>query len=199
MQIPRAWQLEQGQRVAVALRDNSVAHRRIQRERQAVQQQLSSISVVQPTDGHDWQAGKTAIPHVSARCTDDENPLREQASRHEPKYLSGWLIQPVSIVDQADERLSFGHFREQGQCRETDAKEVRRRKTAQPKRRREGITLRTGQPIKVLQHGTAQLMKAAVGKVHLRIDPDGSGNMTITHVVRHAREQHALANPRVAT
>jgi hypothetical protein len=58
--------------------------------------------------------------------------------------------------------------------------------------------LRVGQPIEVIKHRPTKLMKAAVGKLHLRFHTDGTRDVPGGRSVGQVLQQRSLADPCVA-
>ena len=104
-----------------------------------------------------------------AHCEHQRHPLREQASSNEGEYLRRHVVQPLSVIDEADERRLVCDVGEQAEHCEPDQKAVRRPSCAKPECRSERVTLRAGQAIKTVHLGGAQLMQAGERKLHLRL------------------------------
>ena len=100
--VPRARQLEQGERVAVTLLDDLVANGGIQRTGHVGQQQRAGIAVAETADGQLGQPGEDVIADPRPRGAHDRDPLGEQTAAHEPQNLRRRLIQPLPVVDNAD-------------------------------------------------------------------------------------------------
>jgi hypothetical protein len=88
---------------------------------------------------------------------------------HEPQRLRGRVIQPLLVIDQADQRLFPGHLRQQAQHRQPDQEPVRRRPGGQAERDPQRILLRYRQVPGAVYHRRAQLMQAREGQLHLRL------------------------------
>ena len=88
--------------------------------------------------------------------------------------MSRRLVQPVRVIDEADQRLLLGYVGEQAQHSQPDEEAVRRVAGHQPERRSERIALRPGKSIEPLQHRPAQLVQTGVGQLHLRLDARSS-------------------------
>ena len=91
----------------------------------------------------------------------------------ETEDLRRGVVEPLRVVDNADQRLLLGDLGEQCQRGQPDQKPVGRRTGASAEHRRKRVALRDGQPVEVVQHGSAELMEAAVGQLHLRLNADG--------------------------
>ena len=110
------------------------------------------------------------VAATGARSAHDRDVLGEEAAGDESEDLCGGLIEPLRVVDDADERLPLGDQREEPQRGEPDHERVRWWASVQSEHRREGVTLGTGQPVEVIQHRGAELMEAAVGQLHLGLN-----------------------------
>ena len=115
---------------------------------------------------------RTSSPLPGACRTHERDPLGEEATGDESEDLRGGLVEPLRVVDDADQRLLLGGVCQQAQRRQPDQEPVGRRAGAQPEHGRERVALRDGQPVEVIQHRSAELMEAAVRQLHLRLHAD---------------------------
>ena len=196
--VPGARQLEQRERVAVALGDDLLADRGVQRAVHVVQQQRARIAVAEPADRQLGEPGEDVVADARPRGAHERDPLGEQAAGDEAEDLRRGVVEPLRVVDDADERLLLGDLGEQRQRREPDQEAVGRGPGAQPEHRRERVALRDGQPVEVIQHRRAELVQAAVGELHLRLDADGLRDVPAVDPIGHVAEQRALADARLA-
>ena len=148
----------------MALGDDLVADRGVERAVHVVQQQRPRVAVA--------RARRSATPGARRgrrrRCpvrAAQTSAIRSARSRRatKPRICAEALVEPLRVVDDADERLLLGDLGEQRQRGEPDQEPVRRRAGAQAEHRRERVALRGGQPVEVIQHRGAELMQAAVG------------------------------------
>ena len=102
----------------------------------------------------------------NSKATDSANSRRERT----PVRLRRRPIEPLCIVDDADERLLLGHLRQQAQHCQTDQKAVRCISRAEPERGTQRIALRPRQRVEPIQHLPAQLMQAGERKLHFGLD-----------------------------
>ena len=58
-------------------------------------------------------------------CEDEQDRLRLEPSRDEREDQGGSVVEPVSVVHEADERLRLGDVGEQRQNREADEERIR--------------------------------------------------------------------------
>ena len=122
--VPGSRQLEQGERVAVALRDDLIAHGRIERAVHVVQQQRRARRCRRV---HGWtarEARRGRCRHSPCARAHDRDPFGEQAAGDETENLSGGVVEPLRVVDDADERLLLGDLGEQRQRGQPDQEPV---------------------------------------------------------------------------
>ena len=139
-----ARQLEQRERVAARLRDDPVAHPLVQHEPHRRAQQRPRVAVAKAAH---LQLGH--VPKLLARFTcseHDPDRLGQQPPSHERQRQGRRLIQPLRVIDDAQQRTLLGHLREQAQHRQPDDEPVRGRTSAQPEHDLERLALRARKP-----------------------------------------------------
>ena len=164
-QPPR--QLQQRQRVALRLGHDPVPDPVIDRPGQRRVQQRPRVALAQPPDFELRQPGQ-----LTARLPGREHQADRvggQPPGHEPQHLGGRLIQPLLVVDQADQRPFPGYLRQQAQHGQPDQEPVRRRPGGLAERDPQRVALRYRQVPGAVYHRRAQLMQAREGKLHLRL------------------------------
>ena len=182
--VPATRQLEERERVAVAFADDLVADGGIERSIHVVQQQRPGIAVAEPVDGQLGKPGEDLVAGAGPRCTHQRDPLGEQAAADESEDLCGSVVEPLRVVHDAEQWLLLGGVCEQRQRREPHQESVRRGTGALAEHRGEGLPLRDRQPVEVIQYGSAKLVEAAVGQLHLRLDPDGRHDVPTGDLLR---------------
>ena len=171
--VPGARELEQRERVAVALGDDLVADRRIQRAVHVLQQQRARVAVAESVDGQLGEPGEDVVADARARAQTSATRSARRRRATKPRICAeAWSSHCASSTMQTS-----------GCSSATSANSVsvasptRNRSgagpVAQAEHRRERVPLRGGQPVEVIQHRRAELMQAAVGQLHLRLDADG--------------------------
>jgi hypothetical protein len=108
------------------------------------------------------------------------------------------VIQPLRVVDQADQRLLPGHLRQQAEHGQPDHEPIRRRPGGQAERGPQRVALRTWQLPGAVQQRRAQLMQAREGQLHLRLHTRRSRHPAPSRAPGHVVQQHGLAHARVA-
>jgi hypothetical protein len=77
--------------------------------------------------------------------------LCRQPPRREPQRLRRGLVQPLLVVDQADQGVLPGYLPQQAEHGEPDQEPVRRRPAGDAKRGAQRVTLRFRQPFGTIQ------------------------------------------------
>ena len=106
------------------------------------------------------------IPHGE----DHRDGLRDESARHERKHLRRGLVEPLRIVDDADQGSLVGHIGEQAQDGKTDEEAIRSVPGLQAECRAQRVALRRGKPLESVQHRRAELMQPGVRELHLGLD-----------------------------
>ena len=145
---------------------------------QVVEQQRPGIAVSEPSDGQLRQPSQDVIADTGAGRAHQRDLLGQQAAGHEPEDLRGGVVEPLGVIDDADQRLGLGDLGQQRQGGQPDQEPVRGVPLAQPERRAERIALRARQTVEVLQHRCAQLMQPGERELHLGFDPRRSRDAT---------------------
>ena len=191
---PGAREFEQGERVAVALDDDPLADGGIQRTVQVLEQQRERIAVAQPSDGELGEPGQDLVADPSPGRAHDRHAFGEEPAGHERQDLHRDLIEPLRVVDDADQRLLLCDVGEQRQRRQPDQEPVWGRAVAQPEDRRQRGALGRRQPLEAIEHGRTELMQPVVGQLHLRLDAHRPGEAGPVRVVGDVFQQRALAD-----
>src|SRR4051812_30392630 len=157
------------------------------------------ISIAQALDDQLGQACQLALVASYARCQDQRDGLRHQTARNEAERLRRGPIQPLRVVDHAEQRLVSGHLGQQAQGGETDKEAIRRIPCSQPERRGERITLGARQALEPIQHRRAQLLQAGERQLHLGLDSDGPHDSHPRCRVDRVLQQGGLTDPRLAS
>ncbi len=106
--VPRSRELEERERVAVALGDDLVTDGRIQRADQVLEQQGTCVAIVECADEEIREPRHDAVAEPRPRAAYDRDPLGEEAPGDEGKDPCGCLVEPLRVVDDADEWLVLG-------------------------------------------------------------------------------------------
>ena len=142
----------------------------------------SSARASRRPSGSTRSCGKRASPCADVtRREHERDPLRQQTARHERERSARRAVEPLRVVDDAQERLLLGGFGEEPENREPDEKRARRLSGAEPECDAERVTLRIGQTLDELEDRRTELLQRRVVELHLPLD---------------ARQSERRANPR---
>ena len=108
-----AWQLEQRQRVTARLLNQLFAHSGRHRQARALEQGCRR-SEVEPTERHQAQVCLVEPPALSGpRPCQNRDSFRAQSPRHEQECVGRRSIQPVRVINQAQQRTILRGRRQQ--------------------------------------------------------------------------------------
>jgi hypothetical protein len=88
----------------------------------------------------------------------------------EGQHLSRRVVEPLRVVDEADDRSGRRRVREQRQHREADQEPLRMRAPTQAERGFEGLALRRRQSFAIGQQRRAELVQRRERQLHLCLD-----------------------------
>jgi hypothetical protein len=189
-----AGQLKQSQRIAAGLSDNAVTDAVIQPSGDDRGQQGPGISIAQALQrqlGKPSGAGHRALIAGAEKHGDR---FRVQPPGHERQDLGRGLVQPLRIVDQAQQRLLRGHLRQQAQHSQANQETIRCAGRTQAERDAESVALRPGQGAAAVQHPAAELVQRREGQLHLRLDTLSACHEEVRCRVGCVAEQRGLAD-----
>ena len=149
------------------LGDDQVADPRVQRSGQRRVQQRPRVSLLQPSDFQLGQPGHFPACHAGREYQGDR--VGAQPPRREPQRLRRGVVQPLLVVDQADQRAFSGYLGQQAQYSQPHQEPVWRRTRREAERGLQRITLRDRNIAEVIQHRRAQLVQPGERKFHLRL------------------------------
>src|SRR3954451_24707964 len=109
------------------------------------------------------------------------------------------MIEPLRIVDDADQRTLLGNEREQAEDAEADQETVRSVASAQPERAAERVALRRRQLLEAIQERRAELLQSCERELHLGLDARRSCDAASRRGSEEVLEQGGLADARLAT
>ena len=166
-QAPR--ELEQRQRITACLSDDSVSDSLIQLEPHGRAQQRAGIPIP--------HAIHLQLGHVSkllaglARGEHDRNRLSQETPSDEPQDLEGGVVEPLRVVDEAEQRLLLRDLREEGKRPEGNEEAIGRVPGREAERDAQSMLLGLRKTIELAEHRRAELMEASKRELHLGLDP----------------------------
>ncbi len=108
------------------------------------------------------------------------------------------MVEPLLVVDHADERPFPGPLRQQGENGQPDQEPVRRRADAEAERGPQRLPLRHRQAMEPVQHRRAQQMQPGEGELHLRRHARHADDPAPRRALGQVVQQHGLTHARVA-
>ena len=135
-----AGELQERERIAARLGDDPLEHRFVKSCREDGLQERSCITAAQLIDLELRKPGQ-----ASAQLTRRKNkrdPLGKQAAGDERERSARCVVEPLRVVDHAEERLPLGGFGDEAENRKPDEERARRLSPTQPERDAKRIALR---------------------------------------------------------
>jgi hypothetical protein len=191
-------ELEQGERIAPRLRDDPVADPLVERPWECRAQEHARIGGGQAVQDEVGQPGELLAGVRQAHGEDHAQRFGQQPAGDERQRLGGCHVEPLRVVDEAQERPFLGDLRQQAEDRETDEEPVGRVSLAQPERRRQRGALRPGQVLEPIEHRCAELMQPRERQLHLGLHPGRSRQPAIGGPLGQIAQQRGLPDPRLA-
>ncbi|HEY6762058.1 MAG TPA: hypothetical protein VI318_21335 [Baekduia sp.] len=193
-----AGQLQQRERVAARLGDDPVADAVVERARRGVGDEGARVRVLQAAD---CELRKAVVGPPVAGLTqreDDRHGLGQQPSRDEPERLPRGGVQPLSVVDQAEERTILGDRAEQAQHGQGHQEPVRRGAGRDAHRDVQRVALRLRQPVEPVQQRRAQPLDPGERQLHLGLDAVEPRDAQPRGLPRGVAQQRRLPDARLA-
>ncbi|MDA0161379.1 hypothetical protein OM076_13965 [Solirubrobacter ginsenosidimutans] len=100
-------------------------------------------------------------------CEDEPDRFVAQPACDERQDLSRGAVEPMRVVDQADQRCMLGGLAEEAQHGEADQKAIRCFAGVEAERRGQRVALRRRQTLESIQQRGAQLLEAGERQPHL--------------------------------
>ena len=194
---PRTWQLDERQGISMTLRDDLIADGRIERTRHIPQQEGAGIAVDQA--GYLQLGNVLKLSAGLARREHDADRLRQQATGDERQRQRRRLIEPLGVIDDAQQRMPLGILCEQAQHPQTNQKAIRRRARAYPKDGLQCLTLGKRQPLEPAEQRRTHLVQAGVRQLHLGLHPHRPHYGHIRSGVDQVPQQRRLTDPSLAS
>ena len=146
-------------------------------------------------NGSTWSCGKRANPLPSSRVREGEcDPFRQQTTRHERERSGRGVVEPLCVVDDAQQGLLLSSIGEEAEYRESDEQRARRWSPAEPEGDAERVTLRIRESVAELEDRRTELLQRRIVEVHLPFDADSPNDAEILALLDRVLEQRSLAN-----
>ncbi len=191
-------QLEQPQRIPVGLRDDPVANLLVELTRHRGRYQRSRVFLGQPLDRQARQRGEQLlVAHFPHRAQQD-NRLSQKPPAHEAQDLPRRLVEPLSIVDQTDQRAFRGRLREQPEHGEADHKSIRSRAGRDSESNAQRLLLRLRQHFDPAEQRLAKLVQSRKRHLQLGLNAGDLGDAAARGLPRAVLQQRRLSDARFA-
>ena len=115
---------------------------------------------------HESVGGTLAVAHAE----EQPDAVGRQAAPDERQRGQRLLVDPLGVVDHAQQALLGGHLRQQGEACEPDEEAVGGTLVMETERRRQGVTLRPRQLAAEVEERAEQAVQARVAQVALGLD-----------------------------
>ncbi|HMJ37474.1 MAG TPA: hypothetical protein VK501_26450 [Baekduia sp.] len=126
------------------------------------------------------------------------DPLSQQAASHEGEGARRCTIEPLRVIDDAEERLLLGGLRQQAKDRQPHEEGIRRRACAESEGDGERVALGLREALHELEEGRAQVLKRRERQLHLALDADGAGDAERRARLDRVLQQGRLADARLS-
>ena len=192
-------QLQQRQWVAACLSEDLITHPFVEPAGERRLQQRAGVLMAQPSDRPLRQS--LQLDRV-ARFADGKHQghrFRQESAGHERERLRRHPVEPLCVVDEADERLALRNVGQQAQHRQTHEETVGRLTGTESERSTESVALRARQVFQPVQHRRTQLMQAGERELHLGLHAGRSHDATPGAGRRQVVQQRGLADSRFTT
>ena len=191
-------QLEQPQRVPPRLGHDPVANLLVELTGYGGGEQRSRVVLGEPLERQARQGGKQLLVARFPDGEQQQDRLGQQPPAHESQDLARRLVEPLGIVDEADQRAFRGDLGEQAEHGEADDEPVRSVSDLQPERDAQRLLLRLRQRIEVAEHRPAELVHRRERHLQLGLDADDLRDPTAGRLASAVLHQRGLADPRLA-
>jgi hypothetical protein len=130
-----------------------------------------------------------------ADSNEDEHRLGQDPSRYKPENLRRRCIEPLPIVDDAEERTILRDLSQQAERCQGNQEAIRRIAHYQAERETKRVLLRTRNAVDIGKHRRAELVKSSERELHLGLDAGDPGNSKVRSLRYEMIEERGLTYP----
>ena len=188
-------QLQQRERVAPRLGQDSVAHPLVERTRDRRREQLSGVTGTQTAERQLRQSEQRPAGRPPRESRTPARPTPPQPPSDEREGLRGRAIEPLRVVDHAEERALGRGLREQAEHGQPEQEAVGRRTDAQTEGRTDRILLPLGDVGQPVQQRRAQLVQPRERQLRLGLHACRLHHPVAVIPPDQVLEQRRLADP----
>ena len=161
-------------------------------------EQRARIGIGQAPHRHLRQPRQLALVADLADREHQRDRLGIQAARDERQRLRRRAVEPLRIVDDAQQRPVPCRLGAQAEHREADEESIRRVAGAEAEGRAQRLALGAGQRVQVVQQRRAELLQPGVRELHLGLGARRSDDAASGRRVHQILQQRGLADPCLA-
>jgi hypothetical protein len=191
-----ARQLQQGQRIPVRLGDDPLQHAFVQSSWQDRLEQRPRMTMTQRRHVKLRQTGER-VAQLSRR-EHERDLLRKEPARHKGDGSLRRTVEPLRVIDQAQERLLLGGLGKQAQDRQPHQETIRRWPSTEPERDAQRVVLGVRKALHELEERRAQLLNRREREFHLGLDPERPGDPKLRCGADRVLEKRRLSDARFA-
>jgi hypothetical protein len=158
----------------------------------------ASSSAIPSTTSSGSPRSSASSPLGSRTASSNPRGSASRAPRCERQRLCRSTVEPLRVIDQADQRTLLRDLRQQTQNRQRNQEAVWSAALRQPERHLQRVSLRSREELQATEHGRAQLMNAGERKLHLGLDARRARDATSGGALEHVIEQRGLADAGLA-
>ena len=194
-----ARELEERERIAAGLGNDPVAHPLVEAPWNPRREQRARVLVAESL--HHELREPVELPHVArlTNCEHHSDRLRLEAARDEGQDIGGLPVEPLHVVDHAQERPRVGDVGKKAERGEAEQKAIRRRSLGQAEHQPQRLPLRRREMLDPLEHpGAHELLQPGQGQLHLRLDSTRPRYPAPVRAVHNVIQQNRLPHPGLA-
>ena len=145
------------------------------------------------------EPGRLEAPNVAlASAEEHDDALGFEPPGDEHERICGCVVEPLGIVDEAQERLIFRGLGEQAQDCERDEEAVLASPCCQAERSTEGGGLRRRKALYVPENRADDLVQSGERELRLRFHPGAAEHAHVAGLVARVLQKRGLADARLA-
>jgi hypothetical protein len=191
----RAGQLEQGEWIAAGDADELLAHDR----GQGAVEEACRLGCAQPRERQLGQPGRVEMPRVTlARPDEHGDRIGLQAPGDEDERVGGGAVEPVRVVDHAEQWLRIGRRREQAEHGHRDDEAILDAVRGQAEGAAQGGSLDVGELVGEVEDGPQHLVQSGERQLGLGLDAGAREHAHPPGACHGALQQRGLADARLA-
>src|SRR5262245_61150237 len=189
------WELDQCERVSVSLLDQSIENRWGNLDSSLSHQKRRGGLWIETLEGEGGNISGVEGPDVVlAHAEEHHDPLGVEATRDEQKGLGRCDVEPLRVVDDAENGAAVGKLREQRQASGKDEKALVRSAGLEPERDSNRGRLRSGKQVDLSNRGADELMQTRERELRFGLDRTRRQDLHVAGALAGVVQQGRLAD-----